>query len=116
MSAESETFKGVKNTLEKPQDLGAVKTDLFSHITEIINRILSTHKHEAYQKFEDISILIKKTQLKVKNPLPLKEMQNLKEDEAQEMLDRYVDEVRALLNNKLNLSPLDKKLANKVSN
>lgn len=87
MSAESETFKDLKKTLEKPQDLGAVKTDLFSHITEIINRILSTHKHEAYQKFEDISILIKKTQLKVKNPLPLNEIQNLKEDEAQAMLD-----------------------------
>lgn len=114
MSTESHTFENVKDILQKSQDVGAVKADLFSHITEIVNRIVSTHKHQAYDKFEEISILIKKTQLKIKNPLPLSEIKDLKEDEAQIMLDRYVEEVRDLLNNKLNLSKCDKELTGKV--
>jgi len=114
MSTELDTFIGVKSLLQKTKKSGAIKVDLFSHITEIVNRIISNHKYDAYQKFEEISILIKKTQLNIKNPKPLTDIQALKVDEAQSELDSYVSEVRSLLNNKLQLSKEDKHLANKV--
>ena len=104
MSKEVDTFLGMKSLLQKSKQVGAIKVDLFTHITEIINRIISSHKYDAYQKFEEISMLIKKTQLSIKNPKNFKEIEQLKGDEVQSELDRYVEEVRNLLNNHLSIS------------
>lgn len=113
MSTESDTFQGVKHLLQKSKQVGAIKTDLFTHITEIVNRIISHHKYDAYQKFEEISLLIKKTQLNIKNPKTSEEIKQLSQENANIALDKYVDEVRALLSEKVELPPQDKKYVKK---
>jgi len=113
MSSEVDTFQSIKGLLQKSQQVGAIKVDLFSHITEIVNRIISHHKYDAYQKFEEISLLVKKTQLKIKNPKPIEEFRKLNSDDANNQLDKYVDSVRSLLNDKVLLSASDKKLIKK---
>ena len=113
MSAEPDTFQTVKALLQKSKQVGAIKVDLFGHITEIINRILAHHKYDAYQKFEEISYLIKKTQLKVKNPKPMDQVKELNADQTQLELDRYVDEVRSLLYNKISVPSYYKHLVKK---
>ena len=42
--------------------------DLYTHLTEVFNRILLHHSGDAYDKFEEISALVKKTDLKFKDP------------------------------------------------
>ena len=42
--------------------------DLYSHLTEVFNRILLHHADDAYDKFEEISALVKQTDLKFKDP------------------------------------------------
>jgi len=48
--------------------MGHIKLDLYTHLTEIFNRIIQQHKYDAYEKFEEISHLIKKTHLKIIDP------------------------------------------------
>ena len=43
---------------------GRVPQDLYSHLSEVFNRILLYHPFDAYDKFEEISTLVKKTHLK----------------------------------------------------
>jgi len=45
-----------------------VNLDLYQHLTEVFNRIMLHHQHDGYQKFEEISHLIKQTHLKIKDP------------------------------------------------
>jgi hypothetical protein len=42
---------------------GSVPNDLYSHLTEVFNRIMKHHASDAYDKFEEISTLVKRTHL-----------------------------------------------------
>ena len=45
-----------------------IQADLYTHLTEVFNRIMLHHPNDAYDKFEDISSLVKKTNFKIKDP------------------------------------------------
>jgi hypothetical protein len=113
MSTEVDTFESVKANLQNSKKVGATKVDLFSHVTEIINRILAHHKYDAYQKFEEISLLIKKTQLDVPNPKNSEEIKNIEESQVKKELDNYVKNLRNLLSEKLDIAAHDRNLINK---
>ena len=71
MSASVEILERIKAQLKQARDNGSpVQQDLFSHLTEVFNRIMLNHPYDAYDKFEEISQLVKETSLKIKNPLP----------------------------------------------
>jgi hypothetical protein len=64
-----ETLDRIKQQLKQAKDNGStIKQDLYSHLTEVFNRIILQHPYDAYDKFEEISLLVKKTNLKVKDP------------------------------------------------
>jgi hypothetical protein len=42
-----------------------VKHDLYNHLTEVFNRIMLHHPYNAFDKFEEISQLVKATHLKI---------------------------------------------------
>jgi hypothetical protein len=55
--------------LKQAKDLGsAVPQDLYTHLTEVFSRILMHHPYDAFDKFEEISYLVKQTHLKIKDP------------------------------------------------
>ena len=55
MSVSLETLEKLKNELKEVKDLGTpIKADLYSHLTEVFNRIMLHHPNDAYDKFEDI--------------------------------------------------------------
>jgi hypothetical protein len=43
--------------------------DLYAHLTEVFNRVMLHHPYDAFDKFEEISLLVKQTHLKIKPPL-----------------------------------------------
>ena len=45
-----------------------MKLDLYTHLTEVFNRIMMHHPYDAFDKFEEISHLVKLTHLKIKEP------------------------------------------------
>lgn len=66
MSVSMETLERIKQSLKEAKYVGnAVKLDLYTHLTEVFNRIMLHHQHDAYDKFEEISHLIKQTHLKI---------------------------------------------------
>lgn len=69
MSVSLETLEKLKNELKEVKDLGTpIKADLYSHLTEVFNRIMLHHPNDAYDKFEDISALVKRTNFKISDP------------------------------------------------
>ena len=69
MSIKEETLKRIQAQLREAKDIGGnVPQDLYTHLTEVFNRILLHHADDAYDKFEEISALVKMTELRVKDP------------------------------------------------
>ena len=51
------------------KDLGAhVKSDIYSHISEVLSRIIKYHPYDALDKFEEISCLVKRINVKHNDP------------------------------------------------
>ncbi len=47
-------------TLKERKDLGShVSSDLYSHLTEVFSRIMQYYPYDAFEKFEEISIMVK---------------------------------------------------------
>ena len=69
MSVSEETLQRIRAQLKEAQDIGGnVPQDLYTHLTEVFNRVLMHHTEDAYDKFEEISALVKQTDLKFKDP------------------------------------------------
>ena len=69
MSVSLETLERIKAQLKQARDMGStVKLDLYTHLTEVFNRIMLHHPYDAFDKFEEISHLVKQTHLKIKDP------------------------------------------------
>ena len=69
MSINEATLERIKGQLRQAKDIGGnVPQDLYSHLTEVFNRILLHHADDAYDKFEEISALVKATDLKFQDP------------------------------------------------
>ena len=69
MSVTLETLDKLRDQLKQIKDLGTpIKADLYTHLTEVFNRIMLHHPHDAFDKFEEISGLVKKTNFKIKDP------------------------------------------------
>lgn len=70
MSVSIDTLERIKTQLRQARDNGStIKMDLYTHLTEVFNRIMLNHPYDAYDKFEEISLLVKQTNLKIKNPM-----------------------------------------------
>ncbi len=65
----SQALDAIKNQLKAQKDQGAaVKPDLYSHLTEVFNRIIQYHPYDAFDRFEEISTLVKETNFKIADP------------------------------------------------
>ena len=65
MSVNEATLDRIRAQLREAKDIGGnVPQDLYTHLTEVFNRILLHHSGDAFEKFEEISALVKKTDLK----------------------------------------------------
>ena len=69
MSVSLDTLERIKAQLKEVHDLGNnVNLDLYQHLVEVFNRIMLHHPSDAFEKFEEISHLIKQTHLKIRDP------------------------------------------------
>jgi len=69
MSISQETLDKIRKQLHEAKNIGgSVPNDLYSHLTEVFNRIMMYHQHDAYDKFEEISALVKRTHLNFADP------------------------------------------------
>jgi hypothetical protein len=103
--------------LRQEKDLGScVKADLYSHLTEVFSRIIQHHQYDAFDKFEEISNLVKQTNLKIADPKYDYELNaqgagsNSKLTNAQAL--KYIEKFKKLLQEKpdVGVSNMDKPL------
>jgi len=74
-------------------------------LTEVFNRIIQHHKFDAFEKFEEISHLIKKTHLKITDPKKDSEVNQPTEASLYEKgVNDFVENCRSLFEEKLSLS------------
>jgi hypothetical protein len=67
--ANLQTLESIRAQLKKEKDLSEnVKSDLYTHLTEVFTRIMQSHPYDGFDKFEEISQLVKNTNMKVKDP------------------------------------------------
>jgi|TARA_B110001450_G_C17513228_1_gene437325 hypothetical protein len=56
------TLDNIKAQLTSSKDpSGTVKPDIYSHLNEVLNRIIQYHPYDALERFEEISNLVKET-------------------------------------------------------
>ena len=68
MSVNEQTLERIRSQLREARDIGGnVPQDLYSHLTEVFNRILLHHSNDAYDKFEEISGQVKQKDLKFRD-------------------------------------------------
>lgn len=66
MSVNVATLEKLQSQLKQMMDLGMpIKADVYGHLTEVFNRIMLHHASDAYDKFEEISALVKQTNFKI---------------------------------------------------
>jgi hypothetical protein len=99
MSISEQTLERIKAQLRQGKEIGGnVPKDLYSHLTEVFNRILLHHPQDAYDKFEEISALVKQTDLKFKDPKYDFEVNEAEEARAQTDADKWVIKCKNLIN------------------
>ena len=74
--------------------------DLYTHLTEVFNRVLVHSGDDAYDKFEEISVLVKQTDLKFKDAKNDKDLNSIANGAAQSVSEseEWVRRSKNLLN------------------
>jgi hypothetical protein len=99
MSINEQTLERIRSHLREARDIGGnIPQDLYSHLTEVFNRILLHHADDAYDRFEEISALVKQTDLKFKDPANDFELNAACSEQAVSERAAWVKRSRNLLN------------------
>lgn len=73
---------------------------MYSHLTEVFSRIVQYHQYDAYDKFEEISTLVKRTHMNFSDPRHDRELnsQNNADDSAAQARNAWIEQSKNLLN------------------
>jgi hypothetical protein len=113
------TLEELKRQLRnQPNPEGAVTKDLYSHLNEVFNRIIKYHPYDAYEKFEEISQLVKQTTFRIEDPKFDFELNRNAQDDKKTMTQRQALEVieraKNLLAGKTDVRKQDRELLTKT--
>ena len=63
------TLDTIKTQLKSAKDpSGSIQPDIYSHLNEVLNRIIQYHPYDALDRFEEISNLVKETNYTILDP------------------------------------------------
>lgn len=115
MSVSLETLERIKAQLKQARDQGSsIKLDLYTHLTEVFNRIMLHHPYDAFDKFEEISHLVKQTHLKIKDPKFDYDVNSIQQEVTNPSKEAWIKKCQKLLREVYdNLSKEDKALLTK---
>lgn len=97
MACQLETIESMKSRLKKEQKIGKVSLDFYTHMKEIFNRVMLYHTHDSFDKFEEISHLVKRSHLKITDPMKESDVNKPKPTKKSEIVDHYIQEFRRLI-------------------
>ena len=98
MSVSLETLERIKAQLKQARDQGSsIKLDLYTHLTEVFNRIMLHHPYDAFDKFEEISHLVKQTHLKIKDPKFDYDVNSIQNEQTNPLKEAWINKSQKLL-------------------
>ena len=98
MSVSLETLERIKAQLKQARDQGSsIKLDLYTHLTEVFNRIMLHHPYDAFDKFEEISHLVKQTHLKIKDPKFDYDVNSIQNEQTNPSKEAWINNSQKLL-------------------
>jgi hypothetical protein len=98
MSVSLETLERIKAQLKQARDQGSsIKLDLYTHLTEVFNRIMLHHPYDAFDKFEEISHLVKQTHLKIKDPKFDYDVNSIQNEQTNPSKEAWINKSQKLL-------------------
>ena len=109
MSCQLETIEGMKTRLKQNKKVGKISLDFYTHLKEVFYYIchkfaespsldrMMYDKHDSYEKFEEISHLVKKTHLQIRDPLKDSEINKPIPVKKSEIVDQYINDFRSLI-------------------
>ena len=98
MSVSLETLERIKAQLKQARDQGSsIKLDLYTHLTEVFNRIMLHHPYDAFDKFEEISNLVKQTHLKIKDPKFDYDVNSIQNEQTNPSKEAWINKSQKLL-------------------
>lgn len=94
-----------------------VSQDLYDHLNEVFNRIIKYHTFDAFDKFEEISLLVKQTQFKIEDPKYAWEVNENALGQRPQMTNalalEFIDKAKRLLQEKNDVAKHDRELVSK---
>ena len=115
MSTKEQTLERICSQLRQAHDIGGnVPQDLYTHLTEVFNRVLQDSSDDVFDRFESISALVKQTDLKFREPKMDSELNIAQPAQAVSERDAWVQRSKNLLNEVNDLiAPEDRALLTK---
>jgi len=113
------TLDELKKKLRGQKDPNSgIPNDLYSHLNEVFNRIIKFHPYDAFDKFEEISHLVKQTTFNIEDPKYDFEINgNALEGQPRTLTNKkaieHIERVKKLLQEKTIVSKQDKELLTK---
>jgi hypothetical protein len=112
--ANLQTLDTIRAQLKREKNLEEhVKSDLYSHLTEVFTRIMQNHPYDGFDKFEEISQLVKNTNMKVSDPKFDYELNQSGNQITNKQALEYIEKAKKLLREHTEVSILDKGLLSK---
>ena len=105
----------IKSQLKQEKDLDKhIKSDIYTHLGEVLDRITKFHPYDGFDRFEEISTLVKETKTKRADSKKDEDLNNVKATPsitAKEAL-AYIEKAKTLLNEMpdSSIKPEDSKL------
>jgi hypothetical protein len=99
MSISASTLDRIKAQLKQGKEIGGnVPQDVYSHLTEVFNRIVLHHPQDAFDRFEEISHLVKQTALKFNDPKYDSEVNRVNQAPVTTEAQAWIQKSKNLLN------------------
>lgn len=105
MSCQLETIEGMKNRLKYQKKIGKIQLDFYTHMKAIFNRVMLYHKTDSFEKFEEISQLVKKTHLDIKDPA--KDVNRPAPTKKSQIVDHYIKEFKKVIHESIDYDDED---------
>lgn len=88
----------IKHQLSQARALGLpIKSDLYTHLTEVFNRIMLHHPHSAYDNFEQISRIVKETNFKISAMKTDDEVNSMAHQTSITQAEAWIEKTRRLI-------------------
>jgi len=92
MSVGLNTLERIKEQLKTAKNIGApAKNDLYTHLTQVFNKIMLHHKEDGFDRLEEISHLLKKTNCTMKDPSTDEEINAIKTQRNNPDLENWLE-------------------------